>query len=822
MITIGRLRVHNLRAIADLDLRFPLRGRCLVDAAAGMGKTSIILGLRLAITGAVPNPAVGDLIRSGTGAAQVELELSDGRDRLQIRRKFSATEHTATATAMQGLGKLRAEGPEQVQALLEEFFAYPPSQVADFNLWSTSGGFRRSPLTADRSYLQKAAAKLAGNREMERAIAAARGAVKRSHDTKRHRELVARRLRLLREWASQSLASIAPQLRSARDDADGARDELSRLQRQLTEVETLGKLGGRSGQVYAAAGQIIEQSGVLDRVCQRLRLLQDIATEPDGGESELIKLRARAGRLRTAHQGLTEALSLEAKAAGDSIDSDSTGAVLSKLVDLRTEGAVLETARRAYARWCELTEQISGAAPARVSSRFALGNLASEDPVRLTAELRMREREMAEKGIEVPDSLERARQLASSDAGEAIADLEQMLRAPAPADAPSAKAELRERAVRERERAATMLFGLELPAEFPQVERSLAAAEAEIARLEHMANDPPALIAHTQELEAEIVRVRALLEQGREQLCQLAPDEGFEDYELDLDRVAALRKSVLIDTGERETVDVSPNPALERRLGHARRRNTQLDAKVSRLEGDAREAAAVLDKELEAALLESRDLQANDSRKRQLESEIERLETELGQLDDSIRAVTEGDTGLLEEVDIKQAGHNLSRLQKRQRVRAKLAAALRGMDSQLGKQTTMRTLQNARNLLPHLSGGQFFDLRIAQDGSIELWDESARSWVGSDHCGSAIHEQTSLLLWLARVVTHSAPDLVGVPGFCVLDDPGALTTARLRQVLAETMAGNPLLDSIPQIVVLSERSAFADSGFTRLHSLGPG
>ena len=822
MITISRLHVRDIRAIEDFDLRIPLRGRYLIDAAAGMGKTSIILGLRLALTGSVPQLAAADIIRSAKESAQVELELSDGRDRIQIQRKFSATGQSANAIAMQGLGRVRAEGPDQVQALLNDFFAYPPTQVAEFFLWGTPLKDPGSPLAADRSYLQKAASKLAGDQEMERAIASARGAVKRSHDSKRHRELVARRLRLRREWANQSLAVIAPELRAARNEADGAREELARLRRQLTEVETLGKLGGRSGQIYAAAGQIIEQSVILDRACQRLRLLHDIATEPDGGESELMKVRARVGRLRSAHEALSEALTMEAQSTGEMNDAGSTGAVLSRLVDLRSEGAVLESARRSYARWSELTEQIEAAAPARVASRFALENPAAEDPVRLSADLRILERDMTAQGIEIPDSLARARQLASGEASkEDIADLEQLLRAPPAASEPAPKSELRERAAAARERAATMLFGLDLPTEMPQVERSLTTAESEIARLEEIANNPPALVAHTQELEAEIVRIRALLEQGREQLCQLAPHEGLADYELDLDRIAALRKSVLADAEERDLVEIAPNPALERRLGHARRRTAQLETRVSKLEAGASEAAGIIDKELEAALVEARDHRPDDSRKRQLESEIERLESELSHVDDSLRAVGDDDIDLLAEADTAQVERNLTRLQQRQRVRAKLAAALRGMDSQLGNQTAMRTLQNARNMLPQFSGGQFFDLRLTADGSIELWDESARSWVGAAQCGSAIHEQTSLLLWLARAVTHSTPDLLGVPGFCVLDDPGAMTTARLSQVLAETFVENPLLDSIPQIVVLSERPAFAEAGFTRLHSLGP-
>ncbi len=55
MITIARLRICNLRAVADFDLRIPMRGRFLIDAGAGMGKTSVVLGLRLALTGAAPD-----------------------------------------------------------------------------------------------------------------------------------------------------------------------------------------------------------------------------------------------------------------------------------------------------------------------------------------------------------------------------------------------------------------------------------------------------------------------------------------------------------------------------------------------------------------------------------------------------------------------------------------------------------------------------------------------------------------------------------------------------------------------------------------------
>ena len=825
MITIARLRIRNLRAVTDFDLRIPMRGRFLVDAAAGMGKTSIVLGLRLALTGTVPGLAIGDIVRSGTDSARVELELSDGRDRLRLRRTFSRSEQSASVLFSRGLGEIRADDPDRVAALLGEFFAYPPDQIGDFFLWSWPHNIQQTTLAADRGYLHRAAAKLTGDSDLERAIASARGAIKRGHDSKRHRELVARRLRLLREWAGQALAVIAPALASARGEAGSVRAELARLQRQLTEVETLGKLGGRSGQIYAAAGQIIEQSHTLDRACARLRLLHDMATEPDGGESELIKLRARANRLRSARESLTEAISLESRGAGEAVDPGSTtGAMLSRLVDLRDGKAVSEPARRAYARWCRLSEQISIAAPAGIASRFALGGAGGEDPVRLKAELRILEREMARQGIDVPATLDQARQLAAGEAGEAIADLEEMLRAPTAVEDPGTGGDhddFAERAAALRDQATTMLFGLDLPLDLPQIERSLTAAETEVARLEHMANDPPALIAHTQELESEIARIRTLLEKGREQLLQLAPEEGFEDFELDLDRVSALRKSVLEDSGGRDAVEVPSNPALERRLSHARQRAARLDEKVIALETDAKEAAGVLDLELEPALIEARDRQADESRKRQLEAELEGVEGELERLDDSLQIITDGDTGPLVEADIGQAELNLTRLQQRQRIRAKLAATLRGMDSTLANRAANRTLQNARNLLPELSGGQFFDLRVAADGSIELWEESTRSWIGAAQCGSAVYEQTSLLLWLARALTHGAPGMVGIPGFCVLDDPGALTTERLRQLLADSLVRNPMLDSIPQILVLSERSAFAEAGFSRLHSLGP-
>ena len=825
MITIARLRIRNLRAVADFDLRIPMRGRFLIDAAAGMGKSSIVLGLRLALTGAVPGLAVGDVVRSGSDSARVELELSDGRDRLRLRRTFSRTEESASVLISRGLGETRADGPAQVAELLEEFFAYPLPQISDFFLWGSPENIQQTALAADRGYLRRAAARLTGDADLEKAISAARGAVRRSHDSKRHRELVARRLRLLREWAGQALAVVAPALASARAESDSVRDELARLQRQLTEVETLGKLGGRSGQIYAAAGQIIEQSHVLDRSCARLRLLHDMATEPDGGESELIKLRARASRLRSAREYLAEAIALEARSGTEAADSGSTtGATLSRLVELRDGNAVSESVRRAYARWCQLSEQISIAAPAGIASRFALGGAGGEDPVRLKAELRVLEREMARKGIEVPATPDQARHLLSGEDGESIADLEEMLRTPTAAKDPDGNddpGEIAERAAVLRDRATTMLFGLDLPLDLPQIERSLAAAETEIARLEHMANDPPALIAHTQELESEIARIRALLEKGREQLLQLAPEEGFEDFGLDLDRVAALRKSVLENSGSRDAVEVPSNPALERRLAHARQQAARLEEKVAALEADAKEAAGVLDLELEPALIEARDRESDESRKRQLEVELESVKGELDRLDDSLQIFADGDSGPLVETDIRQAELNLTRLQQRQRIRAKLAATLRGMDSTLADRVTNRTLQNARNLLPQLSGGQFFDLRVAADGSIELWEESARNWIGAAQCGSAVHEQTSLLLWLARALTHAAPGMVGIPGFCVLDDPGALTTERLRQLLADTLVRNPMLDSIPQVLVLSERSAFAEAGFSRLHSLEP-
>ena len=815
MITITRLAIRNVRAISTLDLNLPPRGNFLIDAPAE-GKTSVALAMRLALQGPTRGQELDDLIRHGSQSAEVELELRDGPKTLRIARQIGRGRHAAQARLTAGLTEGKADRPEAVNALASEFFAYPLEQVADFFVWSSVSASRSWPLAADRSYLMRAAGGNNDGTAAARALGHARSKVAQIHESKRHRELITKRLRLRRQLAGEELVELAPALARARTEFETAEAELKQLDCELAKKRQQAMLTGRAAETFKVTTEIIDQAEALDKLRAKLRMLNNLATNVDGGEAEFIRLRAKAGRVATAHAALVEAEQLNAQAADANIQRGRVGEVLSELVELRT-GSLQEVSEERYRRWIDLTEQVSSAALAGVSARFDLGGPDAADPVRMKAQLRQLELEMTEGGLEIPVSIDQARQFLTENEPDQILRLESELESPAiPSDESFAR-EFRSRATTAHERAATMLFGLNLPPDRRLVESRLSQIDQEIEELERLAADPQLLVEQIRAHELEIVRRRKLLDQGREELAQREPDAGFEHFELDLDSVISLR--------DQSTADVSlhpapADPALIRMMQRCQQRCKRAASTVDEHESRIKAAARQLDLDPVSALAKAAQQRARPDRRRQLQMELKRLETKIASLAASVAKPSGNGRHPVDEDDVELAERNLERLQRRVERRRQLDPSIRGLDKGLGLRAAERTIQNARNLLPRVSDGRYFDLQVEPNGTIRLWDEDAEDWIGAGQFGSSLRDLSELVIWLSRAVTHSGTSISGMPGFCLLDDPGALIAEPLQHVLADALDSDPMLNAIPQMLMLSGRRSFTAAGFEPLCVLG--
>ena len=815
MVTISRLTVRNIRAIGAVELVLPLRGRILIGAVYE-GKTSMVLAMRLALQGLASGLAVDDLIAYGSRTGQVELELCDGQNVLQIKRQISSSGENVRVNLRQGLAQASADNPAAGQELIGRMFAYPVDQVCEFFMWSSASAQSCDCLAADRTYLRRVLDRLDGDAEIEQAIGKARSAVALAHDSRQHRELATRRLRLRRQLASQSLAGLAPQLRAARDELQVAESELEQAESQLSKESTTTRLGGRDGEIFAAACELVDLAQALDDACAQLRILHDLATDADGGEAELIRLRAKAGRLKSARDAMAEAFAKDVEIAGGESAANQVGAMLSDLVDLRTfENGGAEI----YARWIDLSERASVSTRVSGMSRFDLADESSPAADGPIGQLQRLEQEMLGQGLRIPNSPDEARELLNRDAGELIEHIEQELRRTGERPARDQSRRLRAEGDSALERAHTILFGLNIPTNSEAVEQAIHAVLEEIENLERLAEDPEALAIRTHALETDIVRIRQILDKRRSRLCELEPNAGLDGYELVLDRVEALRDSACRSEGAPDGAATAPDPVLDRKVLRARQRREQARRKLSDLESEATVAAREIDMELQAALYEAAGQPHDRELHRRLQLDIRRLDSQIAKLDAEIENASAIDRRPAYQVDANEAQNKLDQLQGRRRRRRKLAAAVRAMDQKLGDRAVAQTLQNARNLLPRLSAGKYFDLRVEADCSLRLWDEAAQDWISSGQFGSGLTHQSELLLWLARAVTHSGNSVPGLPGFCILDEPGAVTSEQLRGVLGGALVEDGLLAAIPQMLVLSGNPTFERCGFKRLAQL---
>ncbi len=126
-----------------------------------------------------------------------------------------------------------------------------------------------------------------------------------------------------------------------------------------------------------------------------------------------------------------------------------------------------------------------------------------------------------------------------------------------------------------------------------------------------------------------------------------------------------------------------------------------------------------------------------------------------------------------------------------------------------------KTLQNARTLLPIVTGDRYFDLRFTGPGGVELWDEAAGDWAPLATLAFGTRRQVGLALRLAEAITVGGPSAPGGPAFMLVDEAALGSDAEHRARISAVLREGLLRDTFAQVIVLAGTGDFAAAGFDR-------
>ena len=126
-----------------------------------------------------------------------------------------------------------------------------------------------------------------------------------------------------------------------------------------------------------------------------------------------------------------------------------------------------------------------------------------------------------------------------------------------------------------------------------------------------------------------------------------------------------------------------------------------------------------------------------------------------------------------------------------------------------------KTLQNARVLLPIVTGDRYFDLRVLRNKQVDLWDEHAQEWVPLLTLAFSVRRQIELVLRLAESITLGDPFSPGVPGFLAIDDAVLGSDPEHRNRISSVLREGLLRDTFAQVMVMTGLDELEASDFDR-------
>jgi exonuclease SbcC len=113
------------------------------------------------------------------------------------------------------------------------------------------------------------------------------------------------------------------------------------------------------------------------------------------------------------------------------------------------------------------------------------------------------------------------------------------------------------------------------------------------------------------------------------------------------------------------------------------------------------------------------------------------------------------------------------------------------------------TLAYMRTLLPAVTAQRYFDVRLADDYLIEVWDEAGAAWRKKNIFSGGTRDQMSLALRIAFALATLPEERGSAPGFLFLDEPLAGFDPERARALVELLTAGVVAESFDQIFLIS-------------------
>ncbi len=195
--------------------------------------------------------------------------------------------------------------------------------------------------------------------------------------------------------------------------------------------------------------------------------------------------------------------------------------------------------------------------------------------------------------------------------------------------------------------------------------------------------------------------------------------------------------------------------------------------------------------------------------------EIQQIEQSLAEAESSVEAREQRLGELRTHVRLDAERTRVEELERRIGVRLRASEIAGRAQERMRAKAVPKTLQNARTLLPIVTGDRYFDLRFAGPGGVELWDEAAADWAPLATLAFGTRRQVGLALRLAEAITAGGPSSPGGPAFMFVDEAALGSDPEHRARISAVLREGLLRDTFAQVIVLAGRDDFHSADFDR-------
>jgi len=189
------------------------------------------------------------------------------------------------------------------------------------------------------------------------------------------------------------------------------------------------------------------------------------------------------------------------------------------------------------------------------------------------------------------------------------------------------------------------------------------------------------------------------------------------------------------------------------------------------------------------------------------------VETAAAQRDEAARALAvvrhdrarlESELGLSgERLDPRACMHERDEAARDLQVRAVAAEILEVAGRNAMQRVLPSTLEHMRRVLPMLTDGRYFDVKLADDYTIEVYDDEAGAWRSKVLFSGGAQDQMSLALRLAFALATLPEEHGAAPAFLFLDEPLSAFDDRRAAALIDLVTEGEVARSFDQIFLIS-------------------